>query len=330
MEQTGTPPPEPACDELRADAKGKNEPWSEAAKQIVAQTEDLTVLYYVGVGKRSEANQNGLSRWTDPAVTPGVVGVGGAKLAPRLQALLDVNRETEGSPVRPARVETRRDEWHEQPPLEFYVDFETVNSLDDDFSQLPIRGGQELIFMIGCGHVTDGEWVYRCFTADRLAEPDEARIIDAWFEHMQAVRAHLAPGVDASVIHWSHAEETWLETAWYAAVKRHPEKNWPHPNWFNFLTKVIREEPVTVRGAHGFGLKAVTKAMHDLGLVDTEWGDGPADGLGAMIGAWWCEHEAERRDKSLIDLELMQQIAGYNEVDCRAMAEIVTHLRTAH
>ena len=132
------------------------------------------------------------------------------------------------------------------------------------------------------------------------------------------------------MIHWSPAEETWLETAWYAAVKRHPEKNWPHPNWFDFLSRVVQREPVVVRGSHGFGLKPVTKAMHALGLIDTEWGDGPTDGLGAMIGAWWCVHEAERLGVPMLDLELMQQIRDYNAVDCKAMLELVRYLRRNH
>ena len=70
--------------------------------------------------------------------------------------------------------------------------------------------------------------------------------------------------------------------------------------------------------------------MHAAGLIDTEWGDGPTDGLGAMIGAWWCAHEAEHLGVPMLDLELMQQIREYNEVDCRAMMEIVRHLRAEH
>ena len=49
-----------------------------------------------------------------------------------------------------------------------------------------------------------------------------------------------------------------------------------------------------------------------------------------MIGAWWCEHDAERRGCSLMALDLMQQISAYNEVDCRAMMEIVRYLRQHH
>ena len=110
----------------------------------------------------------------------------------------------------------------------------------------------------------------------------------------------------------------------------HPEKNWNHPNWFDFLRRVIEQEPVVVHGAHDFGLKSITNAMHSLGLIDTQWGEGPTDGLGAMVGAWWCAHEAERHVCSLLDLELMQQIQAYNEVDCKAMMDIIRYLRREH
>lgn len=322
--------PEPEIDEIRVNATSDHAPWSNAVQQILAETEDLTTLWQVGVQKRRDANAHGFTRWTDPRITPADVGVGGASYGPRLQAMLEVQRDPDGPALRPAHVGTARDEWYVAPPVEFYVDFETVSSLDDDFSAIPGRGGQELIFMIGCGHLEDGEWLFECLTTNALNEPDEADVIDAWFEHMTAVRDRLDPGAEPRVIHWSFAKESWLEKAWHAAVKRHPEKSWPHPNWFDFLTRVVRPEPVVVRGAHGFGLQTVTKAMHAAGLVETLWGDGPTDGMGAMIGAWWCDAEAERLSCRLIDIELMQDISSYNEVDCKAMMEIVRYLRAAH
>jgi hypothetical protein len=39
--------------------------------------------------------------------------------------------------------------------------------------------------------------------------------------------------------------------------------------YFDFLNLVVRKEPVFVRGALGFGLKASGKAMHALGLIGT-------------------------------------------------------------
>ena len=330
--------PEPSVEELRPNAKGDAGEWSSAVKEIVEQSADLTQLWWVGVAKRREANHQGLTRWTDPRVTPKAVGVEGRTTQPRLQALLDVNREA-GPDVRPAHVEAARGEWIEEAPVEFYVDFETVGDLDDDFSGIPERGGQPLIFMIGCGHMEEGEWRFECFITDRLDERSEAEIIDDWFEHMTAVRDRLAPGVDPRVIHWAPHETITLETAFDAAVKRHEATGWqhtrtgqpwPHPNWFDFLNRVVKEEPVVVRGSHAFGLKAVTNAMHDLGLVETKWGEGPVDGLGAMVGAWWCEGEARRTGGSMRDLDLMDSIERYNEVDCKAMMELVRYLRQNH
>ena len=322
--------PEPSVEELRPNATGDAGPWASAVRRIVAEGEDLTRLWQVGVGKRRKANARGLTRWTDPRVTPTEVGVAGHTTEPKLRALLEVNRDTGGPPVHPARVSAARAEWITEADIEFYVDFETVGDLDDDFSRIPARGGQPLIFTIGCGHIEDGGWRFACFTTDWLTESDEAAVIDAWFAHMATVRDRLALGTDPKVIHWSPHETGSLKDAYHAAVKRHPEKDWPHPNWFDFLTRVVREEPVVVRGAHSFGLKAVTNAMFDLGLVETRWEEGPADGRGAMVGAWWCQHKAERTSRRLTDLDLMREIRSYNEVDCKAMMEFVRYLRRHH
>ena len=113
-------------DELRVNAKGDHSPWSTAVKQILAETDDLTQLYWVGVDKRRQANSEGLTRCADPRVTPAALGVGGETMGPRLQALLDVNRDFADPPLRPAHVLANRDDWIAPAEVEFYVDFETV------------------------------------------------------------------------------------------------------------------------------------------------------------------------------------------------------------
>ena len=137
--------------------------------------------------------------------------------------------------------------------------------------------------------------------------------------------------IDGSLVfHWSHAEVSTLETAYNSATARHPGKPWSAPNWFDFLKKVIREEPVVVRGALGFGLKAIAKSMHAQGLIETSWGDGPTDGLGAMVGAWTAAHEAAASGRKLSEMPLIKEIEDYNEVDCKVMMEIVRCLRDKH
>ena len=322
--------PVPSVDALRP-ATGDSGVWTDAVKRIKAEGRDLTALYHVGVQHRDKATARGLTDWRDERVTPRSLGMTGVTAA-RLGALLDVNR-TPGPGVRPPRVGAARSQWIVTPPVEFYVDFETVSDLDDDFSAIPARGGQPLVFMIGCGHLENGHWQFSCFVVDQLTEPAEATTIEQWLDHMSEVRERIDPGSRPRVIHWSHHERSSLEKAYNSAVKRHGARGklWPTPRWFDFLKHVIREEPVAVRGAHGFGLKAITNALHTQGLVQTRWQTGPTDGLGAMVGAWWCQAEVRAgRASRLIDLDLMQEIREYNEVDCKAMMEIVRYLRANH
>ena len=317
--------PEPSDNRLRPFAGGDNGAWSGEVKRIAGQTGDLTSLWRIGPDKRDKANKAGIASRRDPGLTAEALGVAGEKQAKVLDAILAANSTTSGDPVIPHLIEKCRDEWHPEPGLEFFVDFETVSNLDDDFSKLPDKGGQALIFMVGCGHVMDGRWRFKCFTADELTVPAEATVIADWMQHMRSVRSDAPSAQPPKVYHWSPAEVSGLR----AAVDRHPQASqaWDTPEWFDLL-EVFRGEPVAVRGALGFGLKEVAAAMREEGLIETVWGDGPADGMGAMVGAWHCQREVdEDRAGRLIDTDLMGQIEDYNEVDCKAMMEILRYMR---
>lgn len=326
--------PKPTVPELRPNLKhAQDYPWSFSKKRVAKELDDLTLLWYVGVEKRNAANNAGIFSWRDPNCTANSLGVGGDKTLPTLQAMLDINQSKDDPLLKPSRISSAEGEWREVPKLEFYVDFETVTDLNDDFSQIPKKGGQPLIFMIGCGHIEEGKWQFECFTAESLETEVEANVIDSWITHMKMVRERLDPkGDDPLVIHWSPAETINLDTAYNSAVKRHPKRSmdWLEPRWFDFLKQVIKEEPVVVRGAFGFGLKAVAQAMHNHGYIETLWEDGPADGLGAMAGAWWCNDEAKKLGVPLQEIDLMRGIQKYNEVDCKVMMEIVRYFRLNH
>lgn len=324
--------PRPSVPELRPNmGSTSDQPWHHAKQRIGSELEDLTLLWQVGSKGRTKAHDNNVFRWSDPGCISATVGVTGTKLAPTLDAILQVNRSQSDPPVLPGTVDTSDSEWRESSSLEFFVDFETVNDLNDEFSSIPERGGQSLIFMVGCGHIEDGEWRWTDFTVDSLTETCESEIIDSWFAHMAEVKQRIDPdGAEPLVYHWSHAERSTFETAFNSAKERHPARNWPEPHWYDFLKLVVREGPVVVRGAFGFGLKAMANAMHRHGLIETSWDAGPADGLGAMVGAWWSDSEATKLGSPLCQVQMMQEIQRYNEVDCRTMMEIIVYLRDHH
>lgn len=324
--------PQPSIPELRPNMGSKlDSPWHYAKQQIGSELEDLTLVWQVGLKAREKAHASNITRWSDAACQSQELGITGSKRAPTLDLMLEVNRSKDGPPVLPEKIVSSSPEWRESGSLEFFVDFETVNDLNDDFERIPEKNGQPLIFMVGCGHMEEGEWQWSVFTTDYLTEACEAEILDAWFVHMDEVKQRIGHSESEPIVfHWSHAEASTLETAFNSAKERHPSKTWPDPRWYDFLQLVMREEPIVVRGSLGFGLKSIANAMQHHGLIESRWDSGPTDGLGAMVGAWWSACEAKRLECTLTEIEMIREIQLYNEIDCKAMMEIITYLRQNH
>jgi hypothetical protein len=321
--------PKPTVPELYPHMRNTEDaPWHAAKAEIAAELRELTLLPRMNPARRNAALAAGIDRWDHPAVTAIVLGIDDPPGRQAADAVLAANR-SDVPILLPERLVNAGEAWRTPAAVEFYVDFETTNSLADDFAKLPAVGGQPLIFQIGCGHWQDGEWQFAQWTAERLDPASEGWIIGAWLDHMSAAVAATGVGLaDARIIHWSPAEPVSLETAYNAARTRHPDADWPLAlPWFDFLVRVIRAAPVAVTGAFNFGLKSIVKAMHAAGMIETRWVDGPTDGLGAMVGAWWCDQEAARTGVPMIELDLMRDIAAYNAVDVRAMADVVRYVR---
>ncbi len=310
-------------------ANQQNFPWRSAVSRIAEELADVSLAWQVGLPGRELVLAAGIKRWTDPGFDAAVAGIHGTR-GIVLDRMLALNRDPEGPAVSPSRISTDIDLWGESHGIEFFVDFETVNNLNDDFANIPEQNGQPLIFMIGCGHIEGDEWQFSCFIAHRLETICEANIIEQWLAHMESVRERVASEVARPLVfHWSPAETSTMSGALKSARARSPsrESSWVEPNWFDFLNRVIKKEPVIVRGPMGFGLKTVARSLKNHGLIETDWPDGVTDGLGAMVAAWWCADEARMQGGSLVDVALMAEVRAYNEVDCRVMMEAVRCLR---
>jgi len=324
--------PEPSVPELYPNmGNSQDSPWHQAKTEIGKELQELTLLWNVGITARSYAHSQGVTRWNDPRLSAEVVGMNPGKKLETLDHILQVNREAGSTIVLPLTIESAREQWLPERPLEFYVDFESVSDLNDDFSKMPERAGTPMVFMIGCGHVERGEWVFRQFTTSLLTHSEERRILEEWFAYMATVRETIDPkGSLPLIFHWSPAERMSLAAEYNSVAVRHPDIEWPELAWFDFYTEVMTAEPVVVKGAMDFGLKSIAKAFKSHGFVDTLWKEGPADGLGAMVGAFWCHETAIQSGGSMLDDQLMHQIGDYNEVDCLVMMEAINYLRKAH
>src|SRR6184192_1090959 len=320
--------PVPSVPELWPNMKASSDfPWHEAKAQIARELGELTLLPRVNAELRRAAHATGLTRWDDQRTSAMVLGLDGQH-GRTLDAVIAVNRD-EGEVLRPDHVSADEERWRMPPPAEAFVDFEFVHDMDDDFSTFPRKGGQALIFQIGSGTYRERQWSFRQFTVEDLSVEAEARMIDDWLAHLAdlARQAGWASASDVRLVHWSLAEESSFERAYESARSRHPDRDWPGLAWYDLLGRVFRAQPIVVKGAFSFGLKSIARAMRAHGLIETQWGEGLADGAGAMAGAWSAAADSRARGRPLTESPVMHEIARYNEVDCRVMAEILDFLR---
>ncbi len=243
-------------------------------------------------------------------------------------------QENSGPKVWPEVFAANQDLWRVPKQLEFFVDFETVNDLNDDFERLPLKNGRALIFMIGCGHVEDGEFIFKVFTAEQESFESELKIIQAWTEYMEEVKAKLAPGTEAPPIyHWYRHEPQELGFA----SDRHDQPSWLSLPWVDLLAQFWIPQEAGIQGTSNNSLKTIARGLQGFGLTNTVWGESSVgDGTAAMAAAWHCYNMAREdgvHTHSIPDRSgksLMEQVEEYNLIDCKVMWEILEYARSNH
>lgn len=324
------------CKELYPNMSNTHDqPWHQVKVEIAKSIKEITDLWMCGVKNRELAHSQKVYRWTDPKCNASVLGIKGQR-APTLDAIIAINHQ-DTDLIRPAKLMQNHENWKQKQSIEFYIDFEYINDVLSDFSKMPIVDSPQIIFMIGVGYFEpiSGDWVYREFTVNSIGASEEKRICEEFSQYI-INESEWYECVDPLLIHWSHAEKThWanayerhngIERAWIPAIKTELK-----PRWFDMLD-VFKKEPIVIKGCLSFGLKEVATAMAEHGFIKTVWDQTSScvDGTGAMLGAYRASIDAKSRGLSLKDMPQMQEIKKYNEVDCKALGEIVEYLRKNH
>ena len=202
--------------------------------------------------------------------------------------------------------------------FEFFVDFEFFTNLNVDFErEWPKLEGRETIFMVGVGWEENWAWRFKSFVADTEDHDGEQKLLESFAAFLfERTGGRLTLPTDTALYHWSSAEVWQLRNA----CKRlgfggdHALNNLP---WYDLETEVFLAEPVGVPEAWGFGLKEISNG---LGLV--KWPGGLDQGLSAMVAGWKAYSQDRPREAPE-----MKMIERYNEVDCKALWEIIRWVR---
>lgn len=346
----------PSVDELRPNMCNNDATWHGVKQELAKQTNDITSLWMVGPKNRADAKENGIINWRNQKCTAQDLGITGDKSSSTLQLIIDYNQNTEVmdtyTPVHelkidhihPLKIKNNFYNWRKAHKkknfIEFYIDFETMSGiiLDKitpitDCSDIDTQSGQSaLIFMAGIGYEEPKtkKWVYKCICVDRLTIENEKKLLLEFHKYIQEILKRYHSKFDPNFYHWGHAERTFYNSA----MARHPDI-YSAVNiittWCDFLS-VFKDEPIITRGAMNFGLKSVVGAFYDNGFIATRWPQDSAitNGMNALIYAYQAHLDCVKNGTNMQDMDIIQEITQYNEVDVRVIWEILTYLRKNH
>lgn len=303
-------------------------PWHSVKEDVAEEIKEITNIWMLGVSNREKAHEQKIYKWTDPGCTPSVLGLGEGKIAQTVSKILDINRRSNGPLLLPENIENNVGGWKDKKNIEFFVDFETVNDILTDFSDIPNVETKSYIFMIGVGYREPqlGTWIYKSFMADSLSDEEEKKICTEFYNYIRREGAWYNC-IDPPLYHWSFAEPN----HWKEVCSRYMSIETIVLNWVDML-EIFKTEPIVIKGCIGYGLKEVAGVMKRHGMISATWDDQSScvDGTSAMVIAYFAYQDSKLRGSRGSDMPQLKEIEKYNEVDCKVLCEIHNYIRENH
>ena len=300
--------------------------WRDVKRMLNLKNNDITSLWNCGVKERNNCLKRKISSWDDNECNSSTLQING-KRAKIIDNILDINRKS-NLIFTPRKIKSKENlDRIERNKIEFFVDFETVNDLNDNFKKLPYSNFNTCIFMIGCianyFDVKENKYKneFKCFIVEDFSKKEEKKIIELWLNYMEEMAVKYST-LNPKIYHWSQAEPNFYKSA---VIRNKKIFDWKQLNFVDIL-QVFKTEPICIKGVLGFGLKEISKALYNHNIIKTTW-DMDMDGRIAMLEAEEAMTESKKNNKLFSDIEIVKVIKKYNYIDCQVLFEILGFLR---
>ena len=294
-------------------------PFHSLKTKIAEEQEEITLLANVSYKNRLTALEHDIYRLTDPELTIDILDLKeGSNRTNLIEKMLLMNKEDNTDIIRPIPhidklSKNVKEFFRANAPIEFYIDFETVN-IFDSFDRLPNVGHTSYTVMIGLVVNCNSSVYYYNFTADEISDAAECKIFKQMLELVNSLclENNVEPGT-AKFYHWSP-----IEQFIYKNIAK--KSDFISLNFCDAL-EFFRSEPFLIKGMYNFSLKTVSKSFIEHGLITNleTWSGSLLNGLDASIVL-----EQYYNKESNINI---QDIIEYNKIDCMSILKIVEFIR---
>jgi len=322
--------PQPSVRELYPNMNQKDGVWSTEKKRVAEAIQEITLVWNITYEKRCILVDKGITRWSDPILLGQIYPykVKDNKRQLVQEQMIHINSQTDLkiSPRRikkPGFIQIIKDQSNS-----IILDIESTSNLKETesyFEDLEIIEKPKICIIgtiLNQRFETDDELVFKDFTIRYLTDEEEEIIIGYWVSFLKKRFKDNSDKKPIKVYHWGQAEESYLT---YMKTK-YPKIQYPDFQMINLLN-YFREEPISIQGCFGYGLKEIVKQLYNLQLIETTWTE-DVSGLDAMTQIMKTSEEALLKNIPLKRFTEIKKMITYNYYDCRVIVDLLRLLET--
>ena len=337
--------------------------WEKVKFNLANDIKELTLIWQVGPDARNNAHANQVYKWDDVDCTTEILGITGSKMKPMVEKILSVNRGSSlivPSKITNNLFDWRNNGLDffidfENVTSIYDIKDNSVNLIymigigwvDNNewkyksitLTKLDIKEEEKIIreFLITLNNLTKKEsYCPNCNTSiiqtkNHHGCPEclwQFCPTLGWWDGLAQCNCDSFEEKDESIklYHYSMAESTMLNRAFDRFVFDGSEESKVLQKIKSRIVlcdlfKIIKEEPVIIKGAMDFSLKSIISALHKQGKINISYNACTINtGTKSLLAAIAASSQT---NSPFNEHELIKSTIIYNEIDCRALSEIL-------
>ena len=315
--------PEPSVHELYPNMNYKDSLWNNEKKKLAELIHEITLVWNISYHKRNLLLDRNIKKWSDPLLLNNIYPfeIKNSHRRRIQDDLIHINK-TDNIIMKPRKLKCKGFIDILQLPDKYMIlDIESAQQLNEResyFTDLKQSYGL-IICIIGTIIIHKNESSYKDFTIKYLCEKEEKKIIMYWIQYIKH-QFHTTNPI--RLYHWGQAEKTYLS----ALQNKYSDISFPSFECIDLLV-YFKQEPITIKGIFGYGLKEIVNALYSHDLIQNTWTD-DINGLDAMAEFMNISDEACYKNIPLKRYMKIKKIIYYNFMDCKVIEDILQLLLT--
>lgn len=299
----------PTHKELYPNMNTKDSDWETEKLKLAKGIKEITLVWNITYEERCALHEKGIYCWDDSKLLNELKE---SKKKVIQERMIHMNK-TNNILLYPRKNVSSilREILKEKETSNIFFDVESflnIEEKDDFFSKKQTHYSKPILAILGFYYCN----TFYDFTIQKYDLLEEKKIVLFFSKELWKIYEKYGR---VNIFHWGHAECKYMDYI----HKKHNDIDFPDYILIDLLEQ-FRLEPIIVKDIFKFSLKAIGKALHKHGLIETTWEEENDNGLDAMIK--FKEICMKNKKIPLKRYLVISDIINYNRIDCRVLQEI--------